>query len=91
MKKASIAFSPVLAVDRKAAKPMSLPAGTGRTHRTETGSIRFLLFVPGPDGLRDASSFIQGTAAEKHESELKTLKNFFPALLPSASGEPLPT
>jgi hypothetical protein len=32
-----------------------------------------------------------GTTAERHERELRNLKNFFPALLPSASEEPLPS
>jgi len=33
----------------------------------------------------------KGTTAERHESELRNLKDFFPALLPNASGEPLPS
>jgi hypothetical protein len=33
----------------------------------------------------------KGTTAERHEREMTNLKNFFPALLPSASGEPLPS
>jgi hypothetical protein len=32
-----------------------------------------------------------GTAAERHERELKDPKNLFHALLPSASGELLPS
>ena len=36
-------------------------------------------------------SIEKGATAERHESELKTLKNFFRALLPSASGELLPS
>ena len=33
----------------------------------------------------------KGTTAERHESELKNLKNFLTAPLPSASGELLPS
>jgi hypothetical protein len=40
----------------------------------------------------DVWSYIEkGTTPERHESELRNLKDFFPALVPSASGESLPS
>ena len=53
------------------------------------------IFCEGPFMAKTANGclvlFITGTAAERHERELKGPKNLFHALLPSASGELLPS